>query len=89
MKYILKQKNCTDEEILARSAIQPGMTLYGYCGGVFGRDSYDDKVVVLIQDNTLTVKNEEGHLMSAQVYSWADLIQASNYHLKEQGFEEK
>jgi hypothetical protein len=28
------------------NSLQPGTKLYGYCGGIFGRDSYHDKVII-------------------------------------------
>jgi hypothetical protein len=35
----------------------PGATLYGFCGGVFGRDSYEDKIVVAAGCGWLVAKS--------------------------------
>ena len=91
MKYILKQKGYSDEEACAKAAIQPGMTLYGYCGGRFGRDSYGDKVVievrtdsVVVEDFSYSCEKEKGLIIkSFPIYSWVDLINESNRALEE------
>jgi hypothetical protein len=35
-----------------------GRTLYGYCGGFFGRDSYDDKTIIAVGEDFVTVREE-------------------------------
>jgi hypothetical protein len=39
------------------TALTPGVTLYGFCGGVFGRDSYEDKIVVAAGHGWLVAKS--------------------------------
>lgn len=34
-----------------------GTTLYGYCGGLFGSASYQDKIVIAIGPDWLVAKN--------------------------------
>lgn len=79
-KYILKQRGEKDEELLARQAFQSGMKLYGYCHGLFGRDSYGIKTIVSINGDIITVE-EEGSYNSSQMrdpFSWVDLLKSSN-----------
>lgn len=40
--------------------LRPGQVLYGYCGGHFGRDSYDDKRVEAIGADWVVVREENG-----------------------------
>jgi len=39
----------------------PGDKIYGYCGGLFGRDDYDDKVCVMVSFNYAIFVNDEGY----------------------------
>ncbi len=45
---------------------EPGDTLYGFCGGYFGRDSYDDKIVVAVGRDWV-VARENGRPVFANV----------------------
>ena len=38
-----------------------GTPLYGYCGGAFGRDSYDKKYIVLAGKDWIVVLDSEGY----------------------------
>ena len=38
-----------------------GDEVSGYCCGVFGRDSYDDKVCVFVSLNYAVFQNKDGH----------------------------
>lgn len=38
-----------------------GIKIYGFCNGYFGRDSYDDKVIVASGEDWIVAKNEKGH----------------------------
>ena len=38
-----------------------GTILYGFCGGAFGRDSYDDKRVEAVGVDWVVVRNEAGY----------------------------
>ena len=40
--------------------LQIGQLLYGYCGGIFGRDSYSTKRVEDIGVDWVVVRNEDG-----------------------------
>lgn len=40
--------------------LRVGDTLYGYCGGWFGRDSYGDKTVEAIGSGWVVVRSEYG-----------------------------
>lgn len=35
---------------------EPGDTLYGFCGGAFGRDSYGDKIVIAVGRDWLVAR---------------------------------
>jgi hypothetical protein len=85
MKYILKQKSKSDEN-LAREAFKPGMILYGYCGGIFGRDSHGNKTIVEVDvtHNSIMVLESNGAYNTAFVESWVGLLESSNSSLATQ-----
>lgn len=99
MKYVLKQRGdaeLNNEELQAKSVFRVGMELYGYCCGVFGRDSYGVKKVTKIQGNYIHVEEKEWDTsLSADVmcervgnvYSWVDLLESSNTALESGEFE--
>lgn len=37
-----------------------GKTLYGFCNGYFGRDSYENKTIVYVGEKYILTENEEG-----------------------------
>ena len=39
---------------------KPGDVIYGYCGGAFGRDSYDTKTCTFVTKSYAVFENEEG-----------------------------
>ena len=89
-KYVLKQREDSDETN-ARNAIRPGNLLFGYCGGLFGRESYGDKKVVSVHSDHLVV-TEDGHTLVSRTidgesYTWAGLILDSNNSLEEDNYE--
>jgi len=45
----LKQRGENEWLSQAVGLLTPGLVLYGYCGGRFGRDSYGDKVIKKVQ----------------------------------------
>lgn len=88
-KYILRQRPETNDEDAARNAVKPGMILYGYCCGFFGRDSYEDKVVLEIVGNYIKVKGcDTSYINFGKIDSWVDLVNFSNSALSEMEFEE-
>jgi hypothetical protein len=81
----LRQKNDNNEEVKARNLIKPGMELYGYLGGLFGRESfgtkrvssvYDDHIIAVEDGFTLVSKTIDG-----KIYSWKRTIEDSNMEL--------
>lgn len=74
--------NFTEEEQRAYNCIQPGMSLYGYCGGRFGRDSYGDKLVVSKTYEYVTVLEDGVQHSSFKISSWVDLVKSSNDFLE-------
>lgn len=40
--------------------VEPGDTLFGFCGGYFGRDSYGNKVVAAVGRDWVVVREEDG-----------------------------
>lgn len=40
--------------------LQIGQMLYGYCGGIFGRDSYEDKRVEAVGIDWVVVREDDG-----------------------------
>lgn len=79
-EYVLKQYKEDTEEAKAKRAFKPGMTLYGYCCGYFGRSSYGDKKIIEIFGNKIEVE-EDGVRFYADVESWKDLLESSNQEL--------
>ncbi|KZE41442.1 hypothetical protein [Microbacterium sp. T32] len=57
--------------------LSPGDKLYGFCSGYFGRDSYEDKVVLAAGENRgvlwITAVNAHGHILLAQGMSADDV----------------
>ena len=82
MKYILEQY-VGNEEDEARAAFKVGMNLYGFCGGIFGRDSYETKIIKEIIHNFLECENIEGQIYHVYVDSWINLLNDSNYGLEQ------
>ena len=89
---MLKQRNesgITGKDLEAYQSIQPGMVLYGYCCGKFGRDSYGDKVVVRKTTDSLEVQEEtrDGRRCTnwaeMRPDDWFDLVESSNSWLEE------
>lgn len=88
---MLRQRNKSGilgKDLEAYHSVEIGMTLYGYCCGIFGRDSYGDKVVVRKTHSYLEVE-EEGldgtkYTNTANIRSdeWYDLVQSSNSFLE-------
>ena len=67
----------------AYDTIKVGMTLYGYCCGYFGRDSYGDKIVVEKIPNYLVVA-ENGFTNGGPISNWNDLVKSSNDALEQE-----
>jgi len=86
-QYVLKQRKHRTEDDKAREAFNRGMWLYGYCNGIFGSDSFEDKQIVEVIGNYIEVKNEEGITRTAIIDEggWIQLLEASNqeYAMKE------
>jgi hypothetical protein len=81
--YVLLQADRHEqEEKKARKAFEVGMTLYGYCGGIFGKSEFSDKKITKIIGNFMEVINEEGETLTGNVESWIEILQESNYELK-------
>lgn len=77
--FFLKQRDVVNfEEVKARKAITVGMSLYGYCGGIFGQDSYEEKIIMEIISNYIQVKYMDGSFGGGIVESWAQLVRDSN-----------
>lgn len=87
MSLILKQKGLNDEESAAKAQIVPGISLYGFCCGYFGRDWTGEKVVTSVVGNVIHVVEEKYsgpvHMSSFEITSWVDLIKSSNRDLEE------
>ena len=49
-----------------------GDTIYGYCNGFFGRDSYEDKVCVMVRPKYAVFETEDGH---AEVLNFTSFFQ--------------
>ena len=43
-----------------RKSFKIGETLYGFCSGYFGRDSYDDKIVEKYGKDWVVCRGEDG-----------------------------
>jgi hypothetical protein len=90
--YILNQAGQNTEESAARAAFRPGMYLYGYCMGIFGRNSYGVKTIVKVDGNLIVVTEmvwdytKQKYINvtnTANVDSWVELLISSNTSLAE------
>lgn len=88
-KFVLRQEGENDEDSQAKAALVPGLKLYGFMGGLFGRDSYGTKTIVSVHHDHI-VAREDGHTIVSRtigkgsVYTWAGVVQDSNDGLAEQ-----
>jgi hypothetical protein len=37
-----------------------GIKIFGFCNGFFGRDSYDDKIIIASGEDWIVAKNDRG-----------------------------
>lgn len=86
----INETGLVEKDLETYNSIQPGMVLYGYCCGKFGRDSYGDKVVVRKTIDYLEVQERRddqrfNNSASMQADDWYDLVESSNSWLKEYG----
>ena len=86
-KFVLRQEGENDEDAQAKAVLLPGMKLYGFMCGLFGRDSYGTKTILSVHHDHI-VAREDGHTIvsrtvDGRVYTWAGVIQDSNDCLKE------
>lgn len=86
-KLVLKQRGENDQEALARDAIKPGMKLYGFLGGLFGRGSYGEKTVVEVEAHYITAMEDGVRTISREIdgdpYTWVGVLEDSNRELGE------
>jgi hypothetical protein len=84
---VLRQKGLNSAQSKAKAQIVPGVILYGYCGGRFGRDSYGEKIVIRVNDDNTILAEEDGRATNSfEIKDWVALIEDSNEFLK--GIEE-
>lgn len=92
--YVLKQFKGVGSESKARAAFQPGMYLYGYCCGHFGRDSYGKKLIIKITRTSIEVIENGCHNgeirkisnscdTTTNYFSWVELLESSNRDLED------
>ena len=48
------------------SQLMVGQMLYGYCGGHFGRDSYEDKRIEAVGADWVVARQENGEVVFAE-----------------------
>lgn len=48
-----------------RYLIEPGDRIMGFCGGMFGRDSYGEKTVVAVGRDWIVAREEDGTVVLA------------------------
>lgn len=90
---ILKQRTDYEPELYARSLIVPGMELYGFLGGLFGRDSYGIKKVIEVRAETIIAMEDcvriTSRTIDGNLYTWQSIVQMSNESLEEMETEEE
>ena len=60
-----------------------GITLYGFCNGFFGRDSYGEKVIMAVGDDWVVVRNyDDGKPEFAYIGSIQELREVIANHSK-------
>lgn len=81
-KFVLRQLGENDEDAQAKAALVPGLKLYGFMRGLFGRDSYGEKTILSVHHDHI-VAREDGHTIVSRtidgdIYTWAGVVEASN-----------
>ena len=87
-KYVLNQTRDGANE--ARDAFRPGLKLFGFCCGHFGRDSYDVKTIVSVTDFNVTVIDSRGCVGISRDLKgddWEKLLESSNRDLATGNYE--
>lgn len=56
--------------------IRIGQVLYGNCGGIFGRDSYNPKRIEAIGPDWIVVRDDQGYLHFASFASGEEITEA-------------
>ena len=64
-------------DIADGKSLPRGVILYGFCGGHFGRDSYDDKIVEEVGVDWVVARGEDGIPVFAHCDP-AELVQYEN-----------
>lgn len=91
---ILKQKGMTNDSSEALTLLKPGMELYGFLGGLFGRDSYGVKTIVMVDAARGYIYATENGLgigsrhIDNDVYTWAGIVEYSNQALEDEEHED-
>lgn len=88
--YQLKQVNKSDlnqDQLIAREAFKPGLSIYGFCCGYFGRDSYGEKVIVEVGPDYLVVRENGVTCQSFEINNWLELLNSSNNDAEELRYE--
>lgn len=55
---------------MPENRVQVGDTLYGFCGGAFGRDSYEDKRVEAVGKDWIVCRDNQGQVHFADLSEW-------------------
>lgn len=64
---------------MAQIKPQVGMTLYGYCGGEFGRDSYRNKTIEFVAYDYIVARNVNGEPEFACTYDKSEFLIDEKY----------
>jgi len=89
MAKLKQRKDVDPEQFESRDSIKPGMILYGYCEGRFGRDSYGEKKVLEVHEDHVVVM-EDGHVLTSfTINDWTSLVESSNGALEEERYQNR
>jgi hypothetical protein len=84
----LKQRSFKNDEFQAKSQLQPGVEIYGFLHGLFGRDSYGVKVIMEVKDDHIIAKEDSITICSRTIdgttYKWSEIIEDSNRWLEKE-----
>jgi len=63
-----------------------GIKIYGFCNGFFGRDSYDDKIIIASGEDWIVAKSDSGQNEFASFDSTEEMNQLIGEWSKEEEY---
>ena len=69
-----------------KNLFSPGDIIYGYCNGAFGRDDYDTKTCIFVNNNYAVFQNDEGYgtILNKQDKKWLTIESVEGWKIQEE-----